>query len=183
MKVLATELPGVLILEPRVFQDDRGFLMETFHAKRYAEAGIDTKFVQDNWSRSVKDTLRGLHFQEPHGQGKLMQVSHGAIFDVAVDIRKGSPTFGRWLGVELSEQNHRQLWVPVGFAHGFGVLSESADVHYKCTDLYAPDAERGLLWNDPDLGIAWPIKNPLLSRKDAVHPRLKDISVLPSFKK
>jgi dTDP-4-dehydrorhamnose 3,5-epimerase len=181
MKVLPTELPGVLILEPRVFGDERGFFMEMFHAKRYADAGIPGPFVQDNYSRSAKGTLRGLHFQEPQAQGKLVQVLAGAVYDVAVDVRRGSPTFGRWVAVELSTDNRRQLWIPPGFAHGFCVLSESADFHYKCTTLYAPEAEHGVLWNDPDLGIPWPLSEPLLSAKDAKAPRLKDARVLPVY--
>lgn len=181
MKVIPTELPGVLIVEPKVFGDDRGFFMETFHEKRYADAGIPGPFVQDNYSRSAKGILRGLHFQEPNAQGKLVQVLAGAVYDVAVDIRKGSPTFGRWVAVELSTDNRRQLWIPPGFAHGFCVLSESADFHYKCTTLYSPDTERGVLWNDPDLGIPWPVSTPLLSGKDAKAPRLKDAPVLPVY--
>jgi dTDP-4-dehydrorhamnose 3,5-epimerase len=181
VKVIPTELPGVLLLEPRVFGDDRGFFMETYHAKRYADAGIPGPFVQDNLSRSTKGTLRGLHFQEPRAQGKLVQVLAGTVWDVAVDVRKGSPTFGRWVGIELSGENKRQLWVPPGFAHGFCVVSESADFHYKCTELYAPETERAIAWNDPDLAIAWPLTEPLLSPKDARAPRLKDALVLPDF--
>jgi dTDP-4-dehydrorhamnose 3,5-epimerase len=182
MNVLNTELPGVLILEPKRFGDDRGFFMEMFHAKRYAEAGITGPFVQDNFSRSARGTLRGLHFQEPHAQGKLVQVLAGAVYDVTVDVRRGSPTFGQWVGVELSAQNKRQLWVPPGFAHGFCVLSDSADFHYKCTALYSPETERGIAWNDPDLAIAWPLSGPpLLSAKDAAAPRLKDAPVLPTW--
>ena len=181
MKISETELPGVLLLEPKRFGDDRGFFMELFHEKRYAEAGIPGPFVQDNFSRSAKGILRGLHFQQPHAQGKLVQVFAGAVYDVAVDIRRGSPTFGRWVGVELSADNRRQLWVPPGFAHGFCVLSESADFHYKCTDFYSPASEHGIAWNDPDLGIPWPVKSPLLSPKDSVAPRLKDAPVLPDY--
>jgi dTDP-4-dehydrorhamnose 3,5-epimerase len=182
MKVIETAIPGVVILEPKVFGDDRGFFMETFHAKKYADAGIAGPFVQDNFSRSVKGTLRGLHFQEPHAQGKLVQVLAGTVFDVAVDIRRGSPTFGKWVGVELSAQNKRQFWVPPGFAHGFCVLSESADFHYKCTALYAPESERAIIWNDPDLAIDWPLSEaPRLSPKDAAAPRLKDAPVLPAY--
>jgi dTDP-4-dehydrorhamnose 3,5-epimerase len=181
MKVSPTELPGVLLVEPKVFGDDRGFFMEMFHAKRYADAGIPGPFVQDNFSRSAKGILRGLHFQEPNAQGKLVQVVSGAVYDVAVDVRKGSPTFGKWVGVELSSDNRRQLWIPPGFAHGFCVLSDSADFHYKCTTLYAPESERSVLWNDPDLGIPWPVTSPLLSGKDAKAPRLKDAPVLPVY--
>jgi dTDP-4-dehydrorhamnose 3,5-epimerase len=155
--------------------------MELFHEKRYAEAGLPGPFVQDNFSRSAKGILRGLHFQQPHAQGKLVQVFAGAVYDVAVDIRRGSPTFGRWVGVELSADNRRQLWVPPGFAHGFCVLSESADFHYKCTDFYSPASEHGIAWNDPELGIPWPVKSPLLSPKDSAAPRLKDAPVLPDY--
>jgi dTDP-4-dehydrorhamnose 3,5-epimerase len=137
--------------------------------------------VQDNFSRSSKGILRGLHFQEPNAQGKLVQVLAGAVYDVAVDIRRGSPTFGRWVGVELSADNRRQLWVPPGFAHGFCVLSESADFHYKCTDFYSPTSEHGIAWNDPDLGIPWPVTSPLLSAKDSAAPRLKDAPLLPTY--
>jgi len=182
VKVITTEIPGVLILEPKVFGDERGFFLETFHAKRYADAGIPGPFVQDNYSRSVKGTLRGLHFQEPQAQGKLVQVVAGAVYDVAVDIRKGSPTFGKWVGVELSAENKRQFWVPPGFAHGFCVTSESADFQYKCTALYAPENERAIIWNDPDLAIPWPISGaPKLSAKDAAAPRLKDAPMLPVY--
>ena len=181
MKISETELPGVLLLEPKRFGDDRGFFMELFHAKRYTEAGIPGPFVQDNFSRSAKGILRGLHFQQPHAQGKLVQVFAGTVYDVAVDIRRGSPTFGKWVGVELSADNRRQLWVPAGFAHGFCVLSESADFHYKCTELYSPASEHGIACNDPDLGIPWPVKSPLLSPKDSAAPRLKDAPVLPDY--
>jgi dTDP-4-dehydrorhamnose 3,5-epimerase len=181
VKVHETALPGVLLLEPQRFGDDRGFFMETFHARRYAEAGISGTFVQDNFSRSAKGTVRGLHFQEPNAQGKLVQVLAGAVYDVAVDVRRGSPTFGRWVGVELSAENRRQLWVPPGFAHGFCVLSESADFFYKCTDFYSPSTERSIAWNDPELAIPWPVSAPLLSPKDAAAPRLKDAPVLPVF--
>ena len=181
MRVLTTELPGVLLLEPRSFEDGRGSFMELFHAGRYAEVGIPGAFVQDNLSRSVRGALRGLHFQEPHGQGKLVQVLAGSVFDVVVDVRRGSPTFGRCMTTELSAENRRQLWVPSGFAHGFCVLSERADFFYKCTDVYAPSAERSIVWNDPDLAIPWPISTPLLSPKDAAAPRLKDAPVLPLF--
>ncbi|SEM06451.1 dTDP-4-dehydrorhamnose 3,5-epimerase [Stigmatella aurantiaca] len=184
MKVTETAIPGVLLIEPKVFGDDRGFFLETFHAQRYADAGIPGPFVQDNYSRSAKGTLRGLHFQEPQPQGKLVQVVAGAVFDVAVDIRRGSPTFGKWVGVELSAENRRQLWVPPGFAHGFCVTSESADFQYKCTALYSPQNERSILWNDPDLGITWPLSGePKLSAKDAAAPRLKDAPLLPTYGK
>ena len=182
MKVLQTAIPGVVIFEPKVFGDARGFFLETYNAARYAEAGVPGPFVQDNLSRSVKGTLRGLHFQNaPHAQGKLVQCLAGAVWDVAVDIRKGSPTFGKWVGVELSADNRRQFWVPPGFAHGFCVLSESADFAYKCTALYAPASEGSVRWDDPQLGISWPVKQPLLSAKDAAAPLLKDARVLPAY--
>lgn len=181
MNVLKTNLPGVLVVEPKVFGDDRGFFLETFHAGRYEQHGLPQGFVQDNWSRSVKGTLRGLHFQQPHGQGKLVFCTRGAVWDVAVDVRKGSPTFGQWYGLELSEANKKQLWIPAGFAHGFCVTSDSADFQYKCTELYAPEHEQAVAWNDPDLAIPWPVTGPLLSKKDSAAPRLKDAKVLPEY--
>ena len=184
MKVTATEIPDVLLVEPKIFGDDRGFFLETFQAGRYTEAGIPApgaSFVQDNWSRSAKGILRGLHFQEPNSQGKLVSVLRGTVFDVAVDVRRGSPTFGKWVGFELSEHNKLQLWIPPGLAHGFCVTSESADFVYKCTELYSPKNENSILWNDPDLAIPWPVKEPLLSAKDAAAPRLKDAAVLPQY--
>ena len=167
-QVSPTRIPDVLIIEPKVFGDSRGFFFESFNAKNFASAtGLSVSFVQDNYSRSAKGVLRGLHYQVEQTQGKLVQVSQGAVFDVAVDIRKSSPTFGQWVGCELSDANHRQLWIPPGFAHGFMVLSESADFLYKTTDYYAPQHERCIAWNDPSIGIDWP-KNmtPLLSAKD-----------------
>jgi dTDP-4-dehydrorhamnose 3,5-epimerase len=167
MKVIPTKLKDCVIIEPEIFGDQRGFFLETFQAERYREkAGIDLPFVQDNHSRSGKGVLRGLHFQKTRPQGKLVRVVRGEVFDVAVDIRKGSPSFGLWMGVTLSEDNHRQFWVPPGFAHGFVVLSETADFEYKCTDYYEPSDEGSLLWNDPSLSIDWPISEPLLSDKD-----------------
>jgi len=164
-------LPDVLIIEPRVFRDDRGFFVETYHEPRYRAAGVDVDFVQDNHSRSVRGTLRGLHWQTaPHPQAKLVRVLDGEILDVAVDIRAGSPTFGRWASVTLSAENFRQLFVPVGFAHGFLVLSDAADIEYKCSDVYDPAAERGLMWNDPALAIDWQIRDPVLSTRDRAHP-------------
>ncbi|WP_347485401.1 dTDP-4-dehydrorhamnose 3,5-epimerase [Vandammella animalimorsus] len=173
MHTCATAIPDVLILEPKVFGDARGFFLESFNARTFAQAtGLQLDFVQDNHSRSRKGVLRGLHYQLQQPQGKLVRVVRGAVFDVAVDIRRGSPTFGRWVGVELSEDNQRQLWVPPGLAHGFVVLSDSADFLYKTTDYYAPEHERSIAWNDPDIGIAWPlaehgIEQPQLSEKDA----------------
>jgi len=175
------ELPEVLMVDPPVHGDSRGFFYEAFQARRYAEAGITGPFVQDNLSRSVRGTLRGLHFQEPRGQGKLVQVLRGTVWDVAVDVRRGSPRFGRWVGMELSEATPRQLWIPAGFAHGFCVLSESADFFYKCTELYAAECDRSIAWNDPAIGITWPLKEPLLSAKDRAAPRLAEAPVLPVF--
>jgi dTDP-4-dehydrorhamnose 3,5-epimerase len=168
MKVIGTEIPDVLLLEPRVFQDERGFFLEAWNARAFrSEIKLDVQFVQDNHSRSVRDVLRGLHYQIRQPQGKLVRVARGRIFDVAVDLRKSRPTFGRWVGYELSEDNHRQLWISPGFAHGFLVLSEIADVLYKTTDYYAPEHERCLIWNDPEVGIDWPLdREPVLSPKD-----------------
>jgi dTDP-4-dehydrorhamnose 3,5-epimerase len=166
-------LPDVLIVEPPVFRDDRGFFVETYHAPRYRAAGIGVDFVQDNHSRSVRGTLRGLHWQvAPRPQAKLIRVLAGEILDVAVDVREDSPTFGRWVAVSLSAENFRQLFVPVGFAHGFLVVSALADIEYKCSDVYDPAAERGLMWNDPEIGIAWPVADPILSARDRTHPPL-----------
>jgi dTDP-4-dehydrorhamnose 3,5-epimerase len=172
MKVIATELPEVLLIEPRVFGDPRGFFMETYQEAHYREAGILERFVQDNHSRSQRGVLRGLHYQLVQPQGKLVWVTRGQVFDVAVDIRRGSPTFGRWKGGILDDSNHHQLYIPPGFAHGFCVLSEEADFFYKCTDYYNPQSENGILWNDPDIGIEWPVQEVMLSDKDARLPRL-----------
>ena len=167
MNVRETDLSGVYLIEPRVFRDSRGFFMESFHADRYAEAGIDGTFVQDNYSCSCRGTLRGLHYQIQHPQGKIVQVVRGEIFDVAVDLRRDSVHFGDWVGVRLSESNQWQLYIPPGFAHGFFVLSEQADFFYKCTDFYYPQFERSLLWNDPELAVDWPLDgDPILSDKD-----------------
>ena len=181
MKVTPTELPEVLLVEPKVHGDDRGHFYELFHEQRYAEAGIRGPFVQDNHSRSVHGTLRGLHFQEPCPQGKLVQVLRGRVWDVAVDVRRGSPRFGRWVGIELSGDTPRQLWIPPGFAHGFCVLSDSADFFYKCTELYAPECDRSIAWNDPAIGIRWPLAEPLLSSKDRAAPTLARAPVLPAY--
>ena len=172
MNVHETDLPGVLILEPRVFGDDRGFFMETWNGRRYGDLGIPNHFVQDNLSYSVRGVLRGLHFQNPMAQGKLVCVLRGEVFDVAVDIRVGSPTFGRWTGVTLSAENKRQFWVPEGFAHGFVVTGEDALFSYKCTDYYAPEHDGSILWDDPEIGIKWPVEEPTLSEKDAAAPPL-----------
>lgn len=175
MKVTKTDLPGVLLLEPTIFTDDRGSLVETWHAPRYAACGIPTAMVQDNVSVSRQSVLRGLHYQCPHSQGKLVCVLDGTIFDVAVDIRLGSPTFGRWLGTELSGGAARQLYIPQGFAHGFCVLSEQAVVAYKCTDIYRPECDFGIRWDDPEIGIAWPLASPVLSAKDRAHLHLRNV--------
>ncbi|MGR5146643.1 dTDP-4-dehydrorhamnose 3,5-epimerase [Photobacterium alginatilyticum] len=168
MKVIDTNIPEVKIIEPRVFGDDRGFFLETFQSERYkTDVGIEQDFVQDNHSRSSKGVLRGLHFQKKKPQGKLVRVVRGEVFDVAVDIRSGSPTYGQWEGVVLSEYNKKQFWIPPGFAHGFVVLSDTADFEYKCTDFYDPTDEGSIRWNDPDLGIKWPCSAPILSDKDA----------------
>jgi dTDP-4-dehydrorhamnose 3,5-epimerase len=172
MKLIPTSLPGVLIIEPRVFRDERGFFLETYHAQRYREAGLDVTFVQDNHSRSTRGTLRGLHWQAERPQGKLVRALVGEIYDVAVDIRPHSPTFGQWVGFTLSADNFRQGWIPPGFAHGFCVTSDVAEVEYKCTDFYDPPSERGLIWNDPEVGIVWPIQDPILSERDRKHPGL-----------
>ena len=183
MKIVETNIPGVLILEPKVFGDARGFFKEIWHVDRYQSIGINGNFVQDNLSYSTRGVLRGLHYQQPHAQGKLVSVITGNVFDVAVDIRQGSPTFAQWVGVELSGDNHRQLWIPPGFAHGFCVVSAEAYFTYKCTDIYAPEAEGGIAWNDPAIGINWPLTDVLLSDKDKKYPALQDIPAerLPVF--
>jgi len=181
LNVRETSLPGVLLIEPRVFGDDRGFFMETYRTDAFRDAGIAELFVQDNHSRSARGVLRGLHYQEPNGQGKLVRCTRGSIFDVAVDVRVGSPTFGRWFGAELSDANKLMLWVPAGFAHGFCSLEDGSDLVYKCTALYDQQSDRAILWDDPDIGIEWPIAEPLLSPKDAAAPRLSQARVLPSY--
>ena len=175
MKVTQTPLAGLLIIEPKVFGDERGFFLETWSRQRYQEMGINVDFVQDNLSFSRRGVLRGLHFQNPQPQGKLVYVLQGEVFDVAVDIRKGSPTFGQWHGVVLSDDNKRQFWVPAGFAHGFCVTSDTALFTYKCTELYAPQHERSIRWDDPSLAIDWPITEPQVSDKDRLAPLLADI--------
>jgi dTDP-4-dehydrorhamnose 3,5-epimerase len=170
-----TALPGVVVVEPAVHRDPRGFLLETYQAERYREGGIEADFVQDNHSRSTRGTLRGLHAQSPHPQGKLVRVIEGEIFDVAVDARLGSPAFGKYVGVVLSAENFRQLYVPPGMLHGFLVTSEVAQVEYKCSDFYHPEADLSVAWNDPDLAIPWPTETPTLSQKDAAAPRLRDV--------
>jgi len=174
MQVSKTSIDGLLIIEPQVFADPRGMFYEVYSESRYKEHGIP-RFVQDNHSVSKKGVLRGLHYQVNSGQDKLVRVTQGEVFDVAVDIRKQSPTYGKWWGLSLSETNNLQLYIPVGFAHGFSVLSESAEVLYKCSNYYSPEDERGILWNDPGLAIDWPIKDPILSEKDAVYPLFSDL--------
>jgi len=181
VRIIPTDLSEVLIVEPDVIRDDRGFFLETYHADRYREHGIDGPFVQDNHSRSVARTLRGLHLQLRRPQGKLIRVIEGEVYDVAVDVRRGSPTFGNWVAVTLSAENFKQCYVPPGFAHGFCVLSPVAQVEYKCTDIYDPGGEIGIAWNDPQLAITWPIADPILSARDRRHPVLADVQALPSY--
>jgi len=173
MKLTPKEIPDVVLIEPDVFRDPRGFFLETWHERKYAEGGITGPFVQDNHSHSRRGSLRGLHAQREHPQGKLVRVVDGEVFDVAVDIRRGSPTFGRWVADRLSGENLRQLWIPPGFAHGFCVLSETVHLEYKCTDFYDADDEIAIAWNDPEIGIDWPVSDPTLSAKDAAAPRLR----------
>lgn len=175
MEVVKTPIEGVLLIKPQVFGDERGYFVETWQKERYEAAGINLPFVQDNHSKSTKGILRGLHFQKQHPQGKLVMVSLGEVFDVAVDIRKGSPTFGKWFGAILNQENQNQLWIPLGMAHGFVVLSDVAHFHYKCTDFYHPGDEGSIRWNDPTIGIDWPYKEePVLSAKDQIAPFFKD---------
>jgi len=176
MRFIPMELKGVILIEPDVHQDQRGLFLETYHEKKYRDAGIPGPFVQDNFSHSIRGTLRGLHYQLGQPQSKLISVTEGAVFDVAVDIRRASPTFGRSVGLELSAKNHRQLYIPAGFAHGFCVLSSTASVSYKVTDFYSPQDERGIIWNDPALAIPWPITQPLLSAKDQAYRTLAEMT-------
>ena len=183
MEFERTEIPDVVLIRPRVFGDPRGFFFESWEQRKFAEAGLDFKFVQDNQSHSARHTLRGLHYQIKQPQGKLVLVTTGTVFDVAVDLRRSSPTFGRWVGTTLSDENHHMLWVPPGFAHGFVVLSESADFAYRCTDFWAPAYERSIIWNDPDIGINWPLPTgiaPVLSTKDAAALRLCEAETFES---
>jgi len=180
VKFTETPLPGVILIEPRVFGDARGFFMETYRADLFKAHGIVESFVQDNHSRSARGVLRGLHYQEPYPQGKLVRCTRGELFDVAVDIRRGSPAFGKWYGTTLSEENKAMLWIPAGFAHGFCALTDDAELVYKATEIYHPEADRGIRWNDPEIGIDWPIADPSLSAKDAAAPLLRDAE-LPSF--
>jgi dTDP-4-dehydrorhamnose 3,5-epimerase len=182
VRFVATELPSVLVVEPDVHHDARGFFLETYHADKYREGGIDVQFVQDNHSQSVGGTIRGLHMQRSRPQAKLIRVVEGEIWDVAVDLRRGSPTFGRWVGVALSAENFRQCFIPEGFAHGFCVLSPKAQIEYKCTDLYDPGGEIGIAWDDPQLAIAWPVAAPLLSDRDRRNaPLATQLDSLPTF--
>ena len=181
VNVIETELPEVLIVEPKLFGDERGFFLETYHFPRYVERGISRPFVQDNLSRSTHGVLRGLHLQNPFTQGKLVTALRGKVLDVVVDVRLGSPNFGRHVAVELSEENRRQMWVPRGFAHGFAVLSESADLFYKCDDLYSPKDELSIRWDDPAIGIEWGVETPALSAKDAAAPLLTEVKKLPVY--
>lgn len=182
MRILPTDLPDVFIIEMKVFSDQRGFIKELWNAPRYLNCGLGVPSVQTNFSRSRKGVIRGLHYQEPHGQGKLVTVAAGEVFDVAVDIRKGSPHFGRWTGTLLSGDNHRQLWIPPGFAHGFAVLSDDADVIYQCTAPYDPRCEYAVRWNDPEIGIEWPpIQEAIVAPKDAAAPLLRDAAELPAY--
>jgi len=180
VNVIKSEIPDVLVIEPKVFGDDRGHFYESYNEREFVRrTGITACFVQDNHSRSARNVLRGLHYQVKQAQGKLVRVVAGEVFDVAVDLRKSSPTWGKWTGARLSAENKRMLWIPVGFAHGFVVLSDSADFLYKTTDYYAPEHERCIIWNDPDIGIEWPLEEPILAAKDKVGRRLKDAEVFP----
>jgi dTDP-4-dehydrorhamnose 3,5-epimerase len=183
VRVVPTELPGVVVIEPEIHRDGRGFFLETYHAGKYRASGIDLAFVQDNHSRSVGGTVRGLHLQIRRPQGKLIRVIEGEIYDVAVDVRRGSPTFGRWVGVTLSAETFRQCYIPPGFAHGFAVASPLAQVEYKCTDLYDPTDEIGIAWNDPSIGVQWPAAAPILSERDRRNPTLAEVmAVLPEWR-
>ena len=182
MEFEPTEIPEVVLIRPKVFGDARGFFFESWEERKFAAAGLDVKFVQDNHSRSARNILRGLHYQIQQPQGKLVRVVTGTVFDVAVDIRRSSPTFGRWVGAVLSEENHHMLWVPPGFAHGFLVLSDSVDFLYRVTDFWAPASERAIIWNDPDLSVTWPLPKgvePVLSAKDAAAKRFRDAESFP----
>lgn len=181
MKATPTAIPDVLLIEPKVFGDSRGYFYESWNRRTFLELGIDAEFVQDNQSRSQRDVLRGLHYQIEHAQGKLIRVVSGEVFDVAVDLRRSSPTFGKWVGFRLSAEDRRMAWIPPGFAHGFCVTSESAEFLYKTTDYYSPEHERALLWNDPQLGIEWPLQGePIVAAKDAAAPRLSGAETFPA---
>lgn len=186
-KFIQTEFPGLFVIEPTVFGDSRGFFMESYNSAEFQAAGLDVTFVQDNHSRSHKGVLRGMHFQIKHPQGKLVRIARGAVFDVVVDLRKGSPTFGKWFGIELSEENKKMLFIPRGFAQGFLILEDSTDLMYKCTDLYYPDDEGGFSWDDPEIGIQWPLgqvsDSLIFSEKDKQWPKFKDLEFLFDFEK
>ena len=175
MKFVQTKIPDVILVKPNIIEDHRGFFMESYHIEKFKFAGIDTNFVQDNYAKSVNNTLRGLHFQVKYPQAKLLRCLKGKVFDVAVDIRKDSSTYGKWVGEILSDENKHQLFIPAGFAHGYYVMSETAEIAYKCSEIYHPEDELGLRWNDPDIAIEWPALNPILSDKDAILPFLADI--------
>jgi dTDP-4-dehydrorhamnose 3,5-epimerase len=175
LNAISTFLPGVILVQPKVYVDTRGFFLETYAKEKYENIGIRDIFVQDNHSVSKKGTLRGLHFQAGEGQAKLVRVTRGEVFDVAVDIRPKSPTFGKWIGIHLSEKNHKQIYIPVGFAHGFCVLSDTAEVLYKCSSKYSPEKEQGIMWNDSDIGVLWPVKKPVLSTRDKDNRSFKDL--------
>jgi dTDP-4-dehydrorhamnose 3,5-epimerase len=179
VEITRAAIPDVLVIEPRVHRDARGWFVETYQEERFRAAGIDASFVQDNHARSVKGTLRGLHYQTRPGQAKLVRVTRGRVFDVAVDIRRSSPTFGRWSALELGEDELKLVFIPVGFAHGYAALSDTVEVQYKCTSLYDPSTEAGIAYDDPDLAIPWPLASPILSDRDRVHPRLRDAADLP----
>jgi dTDP-4-dehydrorhamnose 3,5-epimerase len=182
VRFIAADLPGVVVIEPDVHRDERGFFLESYHADKYREGGVDVVFVQDNHSRSTQGILRGLHMQLRNPQGKLVRVIEGEVFDVAVDVRVGSPTFAKWVGVTLSSENHRQVYVPEGFAHGFVVTSEAAEFEYKCTNFYDPGSDISIAWDDPQIGIEWPIDAPVLSAKDKAAPKLSEVmDQLPRF--
>ncbi|HNT35179.1 MAG TPA: dTDP-4-dehydrorhamnose 3,5-epimerase [bacterium] len=183
MRITPVEIPGILVIEPDVFRDSRGLFLETYHQAKYFQSGIREPFVQDNRSRSLKNVIRGLHAQRQQTQGKLIHVIEGEIYDVAVDVRRGLPTFGKWFGIKLSQDNFKQVFIPPGFVHGFAVLSDFAQVEYKCTDFYRPEEEITIRWNDPDIGIDWQIKNPILSDKDRNAPLLNEVmDILPIVK-
>ena len=181
IEIRKTALPGVCVVVPRVFRDERGFFLESFNEAAFVKAGLPGDFVQDNQSRSAKGVLRGLHYQLQHPQGKLVRVARGKIFDVAADIRRGSPTFGKWVGVTLDETELSALWIPPGFAHGFCALTDDADVTYKCTEFYSPEDERGIIWNDPTLAIDWTVAKPIVNAKDQGYPKLRESKDLPNY--
>ena len=175
MKITPVDIPGLLVISPDVYHDNRGFFMESYHEERYFKQGLTEKFVQDNHAGSIKNVLRGLHYQTKHAQGKLIRAIQGEVFDVAIDIRRGSATFGKWFGIHLSAENHKQLYIPADFAHGYCAMSEYVEIQYKCTEKYYPSYDAGIRWDDPDIGINWPVSNPILSKKDEALPYLNQI--------